>query len=763
MQTIPAKSSRNATPATVRVAMWSARHRWLVVGLWFLFVIGVFGTGSLIGTQTEGVNGGSSGANTESTKAWEVFDTGGAPPPADSLVLVVSNPTVKVSDPQYQNVLAKTTEGLNKISYTSAGQTQNVITDLKAPVGLAALALLSKDQTSARFVGTIGGTDREVQPKMIPVQAFVKDLRSQNPGYQFYVFTNSSINDDFDKILQSDLRGSLVITLPLTFLILLIAFGTVAAALIPLILALTALLSAFGLLAIYSHLIATVDSSATEVVVLIGLAVGIDYSLFMLTRYRTERRHGRAKMTAIEIASSTAGRSVFFSGLIVMISLAGLFLVNESIFTSIAAGTIGVVLVSVIGSLTFLPAVMAILGNGVNWGRLPYFGRDREEGSGFWAWLVSLVMRRPAVFVVTSLVLLLGLAFPLLHLRLGSNGLDGLPDSIEGVKAIRLMNEKWPDGTILKLNVIVTQADQPATKAALDKFSEAALQLKGLGVGDKPVYSTDGKVVNLTYVMAGSRNDQSNQEIVQKLRREVVPTYLKSLPGVQAYVAGGAAATYDVVNRYINSIPLVFGFVLGLSFLLLLVAFHSLIIPIKAIILNLFSSGAAYGIMVLVFQDGYLSQQIGFRPTGVIESFAPLFLFTILFGLSMDYHLFILTRIKEARDKGASSNEAVAKGISVTSGTITSAAAIMVVVFSVFVTLQIIIVRQLGLGLAVAVFIDATVIRSILLPATMRLLGDWNWWLPKFLDWLPQITIESEIEDEEETPAELVQASQTLN
>ena len=745
MQSQPtAKSHKSSQPATVRVAMWSARHHWLVTGLWFVVIITIFGIGTVVGTRTEGLGDGPGAANSESAQAAAVFDANGAPPPSDTWVLVVTHPTLKATDAKFQALLNQANTTLKGIQLNS----QPVFSSFQPPLGLAAVALVSKDNTSARFVGTIPGTDAEVRPKLVPLTAAVDQLKAQNPDFQVYTFSNTAIDDDFESVLNNDLHGSLIVTLPLTFLILLIAFGTIAAAIVPLVLALTSLLCAFGLLAIYSQLFSSVDSTATEVIVLIGLAVGIDYSLFMVTRYRAERHHGKERLAAIQIASSTAGRSVFFSGLIVMISLAGLFLVNQPIFSSIAAGTIGVVLVAVIGSLTFLPAVLAILGNGVNWGRLPYFGRDREEGSGVWAKLVGGVMHRPVVFMIGSLVLLVLIASPISHLKLGTNGIDGLPDNIEGVQAIRLMNQKWPEGTTLTASVVVTQADQQPTKDAMDRFKAAALKLPGLSdSGKPPTYSTDGKVALISFYMGGSRNDQVNQDLAKKLRTDLVPSYLKSVPGVQAYVSGGAASTLDQVNQYVNAIPLVFSFVLGLSFLLLLVAFHSLVIPIKAIILNLFSTGASYGAMVLVFQDGWFSDQIGFRPTGVIESFAPLFLFTILFGLSMDYHLFILTRIKETKDKGASSNESVAKGISITSGTITNAAAIMVVVFAVFVTLKIMIVRQLGLGLAVAVFIDATIIRSVLLPAVMRLLGDVNWWLPKFLDWIPQVTIEGE-EDE---------------
>jgi RND superfamily putative drug exporter len=490
----------------------------------------------------------------------------------------------------------------------------------------------------------------------------------------------------------------------------------------------------------------------------------------MITRFRVERRAGRERPKAIEVASSTAGRAVFFSGLAVMISLAGLITLGVSLFTSMAVGTIAVVFVSVIGSLTFLPATLSILGDRVNVGRparwLPAIARRvpvppvrgwgdralawldrraaRQEGSGFWGRLVSWVMARPVPMTIVSAGLLLVLALPVLQLRTGITDITGFPASIDGVAGIKLLNEKWPQGTDLQLQVAVTGADQPATKAAIEQLKTKALAIPGLSGPPEVTQSRDGKVALVSFTMAGSRNDETNRAIVREVRREVVPQVFGSVPGTRALVTGDSAFTVDVTQVYANGSVGIFIFVLGLSFLLMLVAFHSIVIPIKAILLNLLSTAAAYGVVVMVFQNGWLADPLGITPSGVIESWVPLFIFTILFGLSMDYHLFILTRIKEARDRGLDSRAAVAKGISVTAGVITSAASIMVVVFAVFVGLKFVFIQQLGLGLAVAVFIDATLIRSVLLPASMTLLGDWNWWMPRWLDWIPRVTIEGE-------------------
>lgn len=757
MQTELSKTAgtKKNRPATVRIATWSAQHRWLVFGLWFVLTVGVFFASiAMGGTRSEAASNPGTSKTSDSAQANNVYNAGVKKESSQNLFLIVSNSSIKTSDPAFIATVTKITQALSGATYSENGQSKPIFTQVINPFLLPAQAqagLISPDNTSVRIVATALGTSKEVDNKLGPLKPVMADLKAQNAGYQLLSLNNAWINDDIDMIVNQDLDNSLKITIPLTFIILLVAFGAVAAAVVPLILAITSLLAAFGLLSIYSQLISPVSPYATQLIVLIGLAVAVDYSLFMITRFRSERRKGREKLSAIEVSSSTAGRAVFFSGVIVMVSLAGLFILDDPLFRSMAIGTIGVVLVSVIGSLTFLPAVLSILGNGINWGRVPYFGRERDEGSGFWSRLVGGVMKQPVILGLISTILLLAIAFPVLHLKLGLIDIDSFPDSIEGVQAIRVMGQKWPQGTTLQLKVVVTQANKPEVKAAMEKLQQTGLQIKGLSQPSSITMSPNGVAGQVVWTLSGSANDQANQDLVKKMRQAIVPANLKGLDGVQAYVGGDSALVVDIVNTYTQAMPLVFGFVLGLSFLILLIAFHSIVIPVTAILLNLLSTGTSYGALVLVFQDGWLGSVLGIKQTAVIESWVPVFIFTILFGLSMDYHLFILTRIKEARDRGLSSNQAVAKGISVTSGVITSAAAIMVVVFAVFVTMQLVIIRQLGLGLAVAVFFDATIIRCILLPAVMRLLGDWNWYLPSFLNWLPRITIEAE--EAEETPA----------
>ncbi|HEX5824852.1 MAG TPA: MMPL family transporter [Candidatus Limnocylindrales bacterium] len=717
-------------------------------GLWFLATIGLF-IGSLAAGGTRSVEAVSNDerAKYEAGEAYVVYSAANASvgeqaPASQQFLLIMASPDRTVDDPAFKAATADITKRMAALQGTVDGVTGPVFEEIVDPtVAPDSAGLIAPDRTAVRIVARVPGDGGVLAQRLDPVPALVTEIKAAHPEYRIHVLNNTLANNEISELINGGLDSSLRLTIPLTFLILLVAFGAVVAAVIPLILAITALLAAFGILGLYSQVVTPVSPYASQLVVLIGLAVAVDYSLFMVTRFRTERRHGRDKLAAIHAASNTAGRAVFFSGLAVMISIGGLFLLDDPLFRSMAVGTISVVLVAVIGSLTFLPATLALLGDRVNRLRVPFLGRDREEGSGIWAVVVRAVMRRPVVAATVTAVLLLALATPVLRLHMGQADFTSFPDTLDGVQAVNLLNEKWPSGSDLDLSIVVTRADEEPTKAAIQRLSDAVLAIPGLSGPPETLMSTDGHVAFINYVMAGGSNDIRNQEIVRQVRSSVVPTAFAGLSGVRALVTGDAAYTLDIVDFYAHGMPIVMAFVLALSFLLLLVAFRSIVIPIKAILLNLLSTGAAFGLLVLVFQEGRLAGLLDFKP-GPIEGFIPVFIFTILFGLSMDYHVFILTRIKEARDHGMPSNEAVARGISITSGTITSAAAIMVVVFGVFVTLPLTIIKQLGFGLAIAVFLDATIVRSVLLPATMRLLGDWNWWLPRWLGWLPHVTIE---------------------
>src|SRR3954447_8295874 len=762
-------------PATVRVAMWSARHRWPAAAMWFIATIGILAVSlSMGGINASDANQNPNEQQIEASKAYDVFNAGGTNDPFEQVVVVVGGAPGATSDPAFKAAVTGLVAKLQGSAAPLDGVQTPTFSQVADPFTAPPQAgLVAPDGSTVRIVGRIEGDESRVTPLIAPVRAILDAARAENTDLRIHAISSTFINDDIMSLINDGLDSTLSLTIPLTFIILLFAFGAIVASVVPLVLAITSLVAAFGILGIYSQVVGPVSPNATQLIVLIGLAVAVDYSLIMITRFRVERRTGRDRAMAIEVSSSTAGRAVFFSGLAVMISLAGLITLGVSLFTSMAIGTISVVFVSVVGSLTFLPATLSILGDRVNLGRpaawLPRLavalplgalsrrGRSaldwldrrasRREGSGFWGALVTRVMARPVAMTVVSVAFLLLLASPVLFLRTGITDITAFPDSIDGVAGIKLLNEKWPQRTNLQLQVVVTEADRPETKGAIERLKADGLNITGLSEPVEVTASHDGKVALISFTMGGNRNDDANRDIVRKVRTDLRPAIFGSLRDVQTYVTGDAAFSVDVTKVYADGIPLIFAFVLGLSFLLMLVAFHSIVIPIKAILLNLLSVAAAYGVMVLVFERGWLAGPLGITPSGVIESWVPLFIFTILFGLSMDYHLFILTRIKEAKDRGLGSKGAVAKGISVTAGVITSAASIMVVVFAVFVTLKFVFIQQLGLGLAIAVLIDATIIRSVLLPASMTLLGDWNWWMPRFLDWIPRVTIEGDPDD----------------
>jgi uncharacterized membrane protein YdfJ with MMPL/SSD domain len=753
-------------PWTVKVAVWSARHRWPVLAGWFVLTLGLmFASVALGGARSESIldKGKTIG---DSQTGMNAFNDAGTKDgvTTESFWLIIENPSGSLATDSGRKAVADMTARLTALTVTIDGkQLPAFYADPKSPLPAVvdpfvlaatvpdqAASVLSADGTTALVTAKVSGDDIEATAKADAIKPLADRFKTDYPSLTIYAFNNRLINADFGHYISNSLDSLLLPTLLLTFLILLIAARSAIAAVVPIVLALSAIIGAMGMVGIYSQVFAPVSQYVADIVVLIGLAVAVDYSLFVISRFRTERRAGRDKFGAIEVASSTAGRAVFFSGLAVMISLGALFLIDDSLFKSIAIGSISVVLISVLGSLTFLPAVLSILDRKVMRFGVPILSRDRGEGRGIWGTIVRLATNRAVVAAVGAGAILLLVAAPVSKLQLGSTTSDvsTLPHSIEGVRAWELVTTKWPAGRNLMMEVIVTNAKDPATATAITAFESAMKNGKVAGVNAATTgldFSGDGTVADIHAGIPGTANDGANWDLSRTFRSSVVPTYFGSVHGSQVYVSGEAAFTMDYANWYGGQMPLVILFVLGMSFLLLLVTFHSIVIAIKAIILNLLSAGAAFGVLVLLFQEGWFKEYTGIRPN-VIEAWAPAMIFTILFGLSMDYHVFILTRVKEARDRGLASDDAVVKGITITAGTVTSAAAIMVCVFGAFFTIQLAIMQELGVGLAVAILVDATVVRSLLLPSLMKLLGEWNWWMPRFLRWIPRITIEGEPE-----------------
>jgi RND superfamily putative drug exporter len=508
---------------------------------------------------------------------------------------------------------------------------------------------------------------------------------------------------------------------------------------LPLLLALTAVLATMGLLAIPSQLIA-LDGNIDAIVLLIGLAVGVDYSLFYLKRVREERAAGRSEEAALNAAAATSGRAVLVSGLTVMIAMAGMFFSGRT-FAGFALATILVVAVAVLGSLTVLPALLAWLGDRVEKARVPFLHRlGRRNGqSRLWGWLLRRVLARPKLAAAAATGVLAALAGVALQLNTIVTGPDTYPKSVPVMATYEKMQAAFPGGA-MPLSVVVEAEDvrAPAVTEAIERLRTAALATGRMNDPITVDVSPDAKVAVVSIPVEGAGTDDVSNAALAALRDQVLPATLGNVEGTTYAVTGVTAASKDFDDLMASTSPLVITFVLVFAFLLLLVTFRSLVLAAKAVLLNLLSVAAAYGVLVLVFQHGLGKGLLGFESTAGVHAIVPLFLFVILFGLSMDYHVFILSRIREGYDRGLSTDAAIAHGIKATAGVVTSAAIVMVGVFAIFATLSMLFLKQFGVGLAAAVLIDATIVRAVLLPATMKLLGDWNWYLPRWLEWLPR-------------------------
>jgi uncharacterized membrane protein YdfJ with MMPL/SSD domain len=509
---------------------------------------------------------------------------------------------------------------------------------------------------------------------------------------------------------------------------------------LPLLLALTAVIATIGLVALPSHLV-PMDQNVSAVLLLVGLAVGVDYSLFYLKRHREERAAGRSNEAALEAAAATSGRSVLVSGFTVMIAMAGMLLSGDKTYLSFGIATMLVVGVAMLGSLTVLPALLAKLGDRVEKGRIPFLSRLRRQGgeNRVWSALLTPALRHPVVSAVAAGAVLLAMAFPTLHLHTNQMGLDSLPADAPTVETIKRVQSTFVGETDPARVAIRANVDDPATRQAIAGLKAQVLASSRMHGPIQVDVNRDHTVARVSIPLAGQGTDAVSNAALQELRTEILPETIGTMPGAEYAVTGQTAATADATSLLKRSAPIVFAFVLTFAFLLLLVSFRSIVIALKAIVLNLLSVGAAYGVLVALFQYGWGESVFNFHSNGGIAFWLPIFMFVILFGLSMDYHVFILSRVREAYDRGLSTEDAVAHGIKTTAGVVTSAAVVMVGAFGIFATLPILEMKEMGVGLAAAVLIDATIVRAVLLPATMKLLGDWNWYLPRWLEWLPRL------------------------
>jgi uncharacterized membrane protein YdfJ with MMPL/SSD domain len=709
-----------------RMAHWSSRHRKKAFWGWLAFVILAFAIGNAVGpnniSDVDNFNG-------ESHEAEAALDRAGLRPQSE--VVFVQSDKLTINDPPFRAAVADVTARLPKIPY---------VEDVKSP--LRGQSAVSEDGHAALVDFNVAGDSNEAKDRIDPVLAAVAAAQRRHPELAVEEIGDASANKAINEVFGDDLKKAGELSLPVTLILLLITFGTLVAASVPLWIGLSAVAATLGLVNLPSQIV-PIDSNLPAVILLIGLAVGVDYSLFYLKREREERAAGRSASAALEVAAATSGRAVLISGATVMVAMAGMFISGDNTFISFAMGTILVVAVAVFASLTVLPAMLSWLGDRVEKGRVPILGR-RRRGVGesrFWSSLTGAVMRRPVLSLLVAGGALVALAIPALGLKSVTSGVDEMPDDIPVIQTYNKVKETFPQEGVtatVVMEVPDVQAGAP-TQAIADLTDRVQRNPELFKHGTELIESEDKTVAQINIPTIGSGTDQASLDALKKLRDDIVPATVGAVEGATVNVTGDAASSEDFRTNLEKRLPLIFAFVFGLAFLLLLVTFRSIVIPIKAILLNLLSVGAAYGVLVLVFQNGNGESLLGFTSNGGVTNWLPLFLFVILFGLSMDYHVFILTRVRELRDRGMSTDEAVTRGITTTAGTVTSAAAVMVAVFLVFVTLTFLDFKEMGLGLAVAVLIDATVIRGVMLPAAMKVLGDWNWYLPSWLEWLPHI------------------------
>jgi uncharacterized membrane protein YdfJ with MMPL/SSD domain len=712
-----------------RAGRWSAAHRRAAVLGWLAFVFIAYAAGAVAGTvnlksQDRG-NGESRAANQLLARQFPRTRAGE--------MALIQSLHGRLGGAEYRAAVAELMARLSGI---------RAVADLQSPLQPGNVGQRSADGSSALLTFQIVGDPDTAKDRVGPALAATAAVQRAHPALFVGEFGDGSANKAVSTRIAQDFQRAEITSLPVTLLILVVAFGALVAAGIPLLLGMTAVAAALGITALVSHLL-RVDESIDSVILLIGLAVGVDYSLFYLRREREERHRGSTPAEALQTAAATSGRAVLVSGLTVMTAMAGMFLMGSRTFASFGVGTVLVVAIAIVGSLTVLPAVLSKLGDRVDRGRIPFLHPRRGRGgeSRFWAALVGGVLRRPIVCGAAAVALLVALAIPAFSLHTVDSGVQGLPRDLPVMKVYVRLEKAFPGGSLPAVVVVsAPNVTSPRVSAGIAALERAALASGRMREPITVELSASKQAARVQIPLAGKGTDATSNAALEQLRHEVIPASIGRVAGVTVKTTGLTAESKDFNDSMKSHAPLVFAFVLGLAFVLLLVTFRSIVIPLKAILLNLLSVGAAYGVLVLVFQQGHFESLLGFTSIGGVTDWLPLFLFVILFGLSMDYHVLILSRMREAYDDGMSTRDAVAHGIKATAGVVTSAAIVMVAVFAIFSTLGMIDFKMMGVGLAAAVLIDATVVRAVLLPAAMTLLGDWNWYLPRWLEWLPRVS-----------------------
>ncbi len=717
---------RPRPPAVEAIAGWSARHRKTAVFGWLGLVVVAYIIGQLLGTPSLPQHDVGQAGRAEQT----LQHLGVTAPTSEEVLIQARTPGATfAASPVMRQAVSQVTAALSRLPGSAAR--------IRSPFSPGGQALVSANGRSALVTFTVPGPAADVTSAVAPALSAVASVQASHPGLLVAEAGDASLQKTVNDQISSDFGRAEETSLPLTLILLAGVFGALVAASIPVLLAITSALTATWLLAIPGHWL-PVGSQTSTVVLLIGMAVGVDYSLFFLRRQREERAHGAAHGEAIVAAARTSGRAVVVSGLTVMTALAGLMLTGYSLFTGMAIGAIVVVGIAVIGSLTVLPALVSWLGDRVDKGRIPVIGGRRAAASPsrLWAGLVRRVVRRPLLWGGAATIVMLAIAAPALGLRLAYPAIDA-PASLPVVSTMDAVQTAFPQSPA-PAEVVVTGQDLtgPAVTGAITELGRLAA---AGGPIRQPVTASavaGGRALIVSIPLAGNGGDTASYDALQALRGRILPQTL-GRAGVSYAVTGDTASNHDDASQLSARTPLVLAAVTALAFCLLLLAFRSVVLPLVSIALNLLSVGAAYGLITWIFQDGRMQGLLGYTSFGAITPWVPLFLFVFLFGLSMDYHVFILSRIRELRQRGHATTEAITGGISTSAGVVTSAAVIMVAVFSIFIGMGQVELKMLGIGLPAAVLLDATIVRGILVPAAMTLLGNRCWYLPRWLAWLP--------------------------
>jgi RND superfamily putative drug exporter len=737
--------------STESLAITSGRHPWATIGLWavVLAVAGLLISTLLSGVLTTQFDFANEPESKRADRLLSERMAGLSRKPSE--IVIVRSETLTVDDPAFRAHV----EGLlSELAALGPDVVEGGVTYYMT----GAPTMVSRDRHATIIPITLGGTLSDAQANAERIEDAVLREADGTDGFRLYMTGPGAVGRDFQEVAERDLRTGETFGISMAIVILVVVFGAVVAAFVPIVLAVVAIAAALGLTVLVGQLFG-LSFFVTNMISMMGLAVGIDYSLFIVSRFREERRLGREKLEAIAKTGATASRAVLFSGITVIIALTGILIVPTTVFRSLAIGAILVVFAAVMASLTLLPAALSLLGDRVNALRVPFAGaRETDAGNpyqsgGFWDRVTRLVMGRPVLSLVAATAVLLLAAVNALDIRTGTAGVSTLPDGLPSKEAFVLLQEQFDGGLTSQADVVIDgDIASPDVQNAIQSLTTAAQSMLGTyGPPAQLVVNEAGDLALLSIPVVGDASDEAALAAVRALRSEHIP---QAFGGVDAEVlvtgpVAGNIDFFDIADRYT---PLVFAFVLSLSFILLTVVFRSIVVPVKAIVMNLLSVGAAYGLVVLVTQEGVGADLLGFQQVDAIEAWLPMFLFAVLFGLSMDYHVFLLSRIRERFDQTGDNTGSVAFGLRSTASIITGAALIMVAVFSGFAAGDLVMFQQLGFGLAVAVFLDATVVRSVLVPAAMQLLGDRNWYFPPFLSWLPRIGIEGQPEDASPLP-----------